>query len=147
MSDRRRRRLGSVNSVPELSNTGSLTKDRHKIFDVVRQVDGHLAVSSVLPEFTDDINLLAQLLEIMLLNLFLAKDAHDRALRDFLSIWASLTAIQHFSPDVPQVAIFSGLPSWLIRLLDVQAGLERVSVRNLRAAVYGRLIFVSDGSC
>lgn len=146
MSDRRRRKLGSVNRVAELSDFGSLTKDRHKIFDVVRQIDGHLAVSSVLPEFTNDIDLLAQLLEIVLLNLFLSKNAHDGALGNFLSIRASLAAIQHFSPYVPQVAVFSGLPSWLVGLLDVQASLERVAMRNLRAAVYGRLILVSDRS-
>jgi len=70
-------------------------------------------------------------------NLLFAKDTHDRASWDFLAIHTDSPASKDFPPDVPQITIFSTLPTRLVRLFDVQAGLERVAMRNFGTAVDG----------
>lgn len=124
-----------------------LTKDRHKILNVVGQVDSHLASAGHFPVLAKDVDVLAQLRQVMLFNLFAAKGTHDRALRHLLPVRTSLAALQDFPPDVPQVSIFPALPPRLIQLLDVQAGLERIAMRNLGTAVDGRLILISYWRC
>jgi hypothetical protein len=116
-------------------DTVTLTKDSHKIFNVVWQVNSHLALAALFPDFAQDVDLLAELSQIMLFNLLLAKDTHDRALWHFFSICANTATPQDFSPNVSKVSIFSTLPTRLIRLLDIQARLERIAMRDLWTAV------------
>jgi hypothetical protein len=125
----------------------TLTKDSHKVLNIVWQINGNTALTGLLPIFSQHIYLLAQLGQIMLFNLFLAEDAHDRALRDFLSIHANSSTPKDLPPDVPQVTILPTLPARLVRLLDIQASLQRIAMRDLRTAVDSRFILVPHRRC
>lgn len=83
----------------------------------------------------------------MLFDLLLTKDTHDRALWHLFSVCTNTAASQNFSPNVSEVSIFPTLPTRLIRLLDIQARLEGIAMRNFRAAVDGRLVFVAYRRC
>lgn len=127
-----------------VSHVKQLTKDRYKVFNVVRQVDRNLAIASLLPILSEYVDLLAELLQIVLLDLFLAENAHNRTLRCLFPILPSLAAAQDLSPDVPQITVLAGLPSWLARLLDVQTTFQRIAVRDLGTTVDCRLVLISD---
>ena len=132
----------NMSNIPRL-----LTEDSHKVLNVVRQINGDTALTCLLPIFSQNVDLLAQLGQIMLFNPFLAEDAHYRALRDLFTIHADSSTSKDLPPDIPQVTILPTLPARLVRLLDIQASLQRVAMRDLRTAVDSRFILVPHRRC